>query len=55
MIIEKGYDLMSIFYNNKKLSYRNRIQFILYTVIGTTKNIILYSIIHNIDCEYIAK
>lgn len=30
MIIEKGYDLMSIFYNNKKLRYRNRIQFILY-------------------------
>jgi len=31
MIIEKGYDLMSIFYNNKNLHYRNCIQFIFYS------------------------
>jgi len=35
MTIEKGYDLMSILYNKKKLRYRNRIlysKYIPYTV-----------------------
>lgn len=31
MIIQIWDDLMSIFYNNKKLRYHNCIQFILYT------------------------